>query len=296
MTSTHNSNQEDFFYLTSYLSASFLDKFLSSLHFDTIWDWGLKVQDLLTAPVEKNYLISNYNEIDKSDILNLTWGRGEPIVNFKDIFPHLSIMEIPLSLNYLFQGNAKGKLILNDIKSARSSLSVQHFDWIRLHLIAQHIRHHGVLLKGLSHFLKERGRIYIFEANDQRLEFNPCPVNLQNMYTELKQLQKKSGGLRNAAQVISKRASTFNFKLVESITLPVPSVNDVDRLNYFRMFCIHIEIITRSFPAKFNRLNLFNDALYWVKSPKAWASFGLQFVIIEKKLIRGKKRRCRKSL
>jgi len=264
-----------------------LSRLLSAFHSDAIWKWNLLVQDAITFPAESKFVreLSSFNS--GKSILDVSWGHGYPIVSHCHDFSMDVTEEMGLSLNYLFQGNSKAKQILRDINH---HIGAKKFDRIRLYLVAQHVRQHGVLLEGLSSFLNVRGQILVVDVRDQLLDFNPPVSNLRNMYEKLWELQKLSGGLRSAAERIQKRASNFGYGLMESEIWPVQSQSEETRLNFFRMFCLHTEILTRSFVGKFDRSSILQDIFNWWAADKSWAKIGLHFVVLEKKRLYGKKR------
>ncbi|MCB0366310.1 MAG: hypothetical protein H6624_16375 [Bdellovibrionaceae bacterium] len=278
-----HSPQPNYLQIDSELSPSQLMTMLAAFSNEAIWTRNLQVQDAISFPHEINVFNHSKLSQSKGQFLDVSWGFGKPIVSHHSDFPGYEGEEVGLSLSYLFQGKTKAKQYLRDIASVVGN---KKFNLIRLNLVAQHVRHHGVLLEGLLDHLEDRGRILVIDARDEMLEFNPSVPHLRDMYQRLAELQKRSGGLRNGAERIQKRASVFGYKLLDSQALRIQTKNPEELTNFFRMFCLHAEIVTRPFAGKFDRQQIYKDVFRWYQAPGAWASFGLQFVLIEKRIQR----------
>jgi hypothetical protein len=262
-------------------------KMLAAYSDEAIWQWNLQVQDWIVFPCELEFLSSSGDLSRGGSILDVAWGWGTPAVSHLRDFPKFETTEIGVSLRYLFSGKSKAKKILGDIRQVVDGKS---FTCIRLALVAQHIRHHGVLLEGLKPFLDERGRLFIIESRDELLEFYPGLPRLREMYCRLSELQKTTGGLRSASQKMKARASVFGFRPVASVKRPILAKTELQRLQFFRMFCIHVELLSRSFQGKFDRPGLLAEVFEWYREPESTAQIGVHFLMLEKIKKRGIRR------
>lgn len=279
-----NSENPDFpeHQINSQIPIGIITKFLESNSSINIWKWMLLVQDKVFYPAEFEFLKKLDFFSTSESVLDISWGKGFPVTSRIDKFVPKNVIEVGISYDYLFANNSKANLILRDVKSA---LKDKHkkFKWIRLYLVAQVVRQHGVLLKGLLDLLEDNGKILIFDTRDELMDFYPGGIHLKEMYIRLREYQKNQGGIRDAAERIKKRASDLGFRLINSENVRIPTATSEEREHFFKLICLHIETVERWFPNKFNRTKLFEEAVLWRKDPKCWGSMGLQCVAIGKR-------------
>lgn len=273
-------------------NVSFLESALKSISTDTIWELTLFVQDQMMIFYEMNFLKKSRAFRQSTEILDVSWGLGKPIVRREFVYNEnldqktqkRHIQEVALSFHYLFQGNAKASQFLKDIESKCNSLGTDfskksRFDMVRLYLIAQHVRQHGILLKGLIPYLKSSaGYVLIIDAKDELINFSPQLPNIQRMYVDLKAHQKSSGGgERSASDIIRKRASTFGFSVVDSQIIACETRNVENQISMFQMICFHMELISRAFPIRINQKAILEEAKAWALNPESWEVLGFIF-------------------
>lgn len=267
-------------------------KFLAANSQLNIWKWNLRTQDEVFYPAEKEFLegLGFFNE--PGTVLDLSWGKGFPVISRVDKFAAHQVTELGVSYEYIFSGSAKAKRILADIESALGK-SPQKFNWIRVYLVVQMIRHHGVFLEGLGKYLLDGGVLLIFDTRDEYIDFHPTQVYMRDLYDRLGTYQQTVDGIRDAAERIKKRAADHGFRLMDSRNIRIQTQNQTERDRFFRMYSIHADQLSRWFPNKFEPERIMEDVKRWHGDPKCWGSMGLQCLALQKRSRLGRRRGSR---
>lgn len=263
-------------------SPEYMSKFLSIFPTDTVWKWILILQDgFIFGPEMKIYSDKAPSLFSKAGAMaNIAWGDTLPLISRKGEFGVSKFAEVGISLKYLFQGDAKAQEIIQEIGSI---LKNQTFDVIRLHLISQMIKHHGLVLECLNAHLSERGKLLVADADDT-LNFYEAPlVKVAALFDELTQLQREAGGQRSASERVLKSASRFGFRVLENESVSCTVDTQEQRVTYYRLLCLKLDLLTKIFGDKYSRIELFTEAHQWLNTPSSRLCDGLKVLILEKR-------------